>query len=674
MLRLGVDVGGTFTDLVLYDPEQQSITMEKIPSSLDNQAAAVMGGIARMGVSVNELDRLVHGTTVATNTVLEFTGARVAVVTTAGHRDVLIVGRGNRMDMYNIKAPPLRSLIERTACYEVSERLRADGTVLQPLDEQQVQRLANELASKNIEAVIVCFLHSYANPEHERRCVEIIKNTLPDAVVVASADVLPEYREYERFSTALLNAYIAPAMQKYLRTLSHNLANEGLQTTLEIMTSNGGALPVARIHELPVLTMLSGPAAGVIAACHLGGVTGHPNMITCDIGGTSSDICLIHDLAFSMTTEGKVGMLPVKVRQIDIHTVAIGGGSIASNGAGDFLTVGPRSAGSMPGPACYGRGGTQPTITDANLVLGRLDATRTLGKEITLDLEAARQAIAPLAKDVGLGIEAMAEGIIRLATISLASAIKEVSIMNGQDPRDFALLPCGGAGPLQAVDVAVELGMKTVIVPPLPGNFSALGLLVSDARRDYVRTRIVALDDTDVQAIRATFSELMTEAEQEFDLAHLPKEGRVFSASLDVRYVGQSFELPVSVSIDVESTAEVARAFEEVYVARYGAKADAAIEIVNYRLVAWSYSDKPKLPEISGANRSEASALIGHRSVIFNGIAMETAVYDRDGLPGGFSFDGPAIVEESGSTISVPPGWRAELDRVGCLVLRQHQG
>lgn len=673
-MRLGVDVGGTFTDLVLYDSEKQSIAIEKIPSSLNDQAEAVMAGIDRMGIPVADLERLVHGTTVATNIVLESTGADVVVVTTAGHRDVLVVGRGNRMDMYNIKAPPKKSLIGRTSCYEVHERVLADGTILEPLDEEEVERLADELASKNLEAVAVCFLHSYSNPEHERRCADILQRRLPKAVVVASSDVLPEYREYERFSTAALNAYIAPAMRKYLLTLSRALEKDGLNTTLEIMTSNGGSLPVERIHGLPVLTMLSGPAAGVIAATHLGGIIGHPNLITCDIGGTSSDICLIHDLSFTMSTDGRVGMLPVKVRQINIHTAAIGGGSIASNGSGGFLTVGPRSAGSMPGPACYGRGGKLPTITDANLVLGRLNPDRTLGNEIALDLDAAREAVGSLAKMVDLSVEEMAEGIIRLATISLASAIKEVSIMSGRDPRDFAFLPYGGAGPLQAVDVATELGMKVVIVPPLPGNFSALGLLVSDARRDYVRTRISLLMETDVRAIRNTFADLIDEAGHEFDLAALSKEGRAFSATLDMRYVGQSFELPVSISMDVSSAEDIALGFEEMYAARYGAKSGGAIEIVNYRLVAWSYCDKPKLPEIADRGRSAETALLGHRPVIFNGRATEVAVYDRDRLPGGFRFNGPAIVEESGSTISVPPGWTAELDRWGCLVLRQCQG
>ncbi|TAM75343.1 MAG: hydantoinase/oxoprolinase family protein [Candidimonas sp.] len=674
MLRLGVDVGGTFTDLVLYETESQTLAIEKIPSSLNNQAEGVLAGMARMGIKANRLERMVHGTTVATNTVLELTGARVAVVTTAGHKDVLVVGRGNRTALYNIKAPPSKPLIPRSLCFEVDERLRADGTVIRNLDEKQVAAIADHLAAENVDAVAVCFLHSYINPEHELRCAQILQRKLPNCVIVTSAEVLPEYREYERFSTTVLNAYIAPAMRRYLHKLQTQLHKDGLQTKLEIMTSNGGSLPASRIHAIPVLTMLSGPAAGVIAAVHVGKITNHPNLITCDIGGTSSDVCLIHDSEFAMTTDGHVGALPVKVRQIDIHTIAVGGGSIASSTDSGFLTVGPRSAGSKPGPACYGRGGILPTITDANVVLGLLSADRPLGKEIHLDPQAARDAVGRLAQKVGLGVEEMAQGIIRIATISLASAIKEVSIMSGQDPRQFALLPCGGAGPLQAVDVAAELGMNTVLVPPLPGNFSALGLLVSDARRDYVKTRISSTQSTEIDTVRNLLNELALQGHEEFDAAGFDKAGRIFSATLDMRYSGQSFELPVAVNFDVTSIEKIEQAFEDMYVSRYGAKSQSSMEIVSYRVVAWSISAKPKLPGINPEERSLAAALSGHRPVYVNAAAIRTPIYNRDLLPPESTLEGPLLVEEEGSTTVVPEGWTVELDLVGCLILRQRQG
>lgn len=674
MLWLGVDVGGTFTDLVLYDVESNKLSIDKIPSSTHNQAEAVLAGMARMGIKSSQVERMVHGTTVATNTALELNGARIAILVTAGHKDVLVVGRGNRMDLYNIKAPPKVPLLPRSLCFEVRERLRADGQVVTALDEAQVHEIADQLAKSDVEAIAVCFLHSYINREHEQRCAQIIGQRIPGAVVVTSSDVLPEYREYERFSTAAVNAYVAPRMRRYLRDLEQRLVDDGMPSRLEIMTSNGGSLPAGRIHDLPVLTMLSGPAAGVIAAGYVGKLANHPNLITCDIGGTSTDVCLVQDCEFGMTTDGHVGSLPIKIRQIDIHTVAVGGGSIADRSSGGFLTVGPRSAGSKPGPVCYGRGGTAPTITDANVVLGRLSVDRLLGNEIKLDLAAARRAVGVLADKVGLSTEAMAEGILRIATVSLASAIKEVSIMRGHDPRQFALLPYGGAGPLQAVDIAAELDMDTVVIPPLPGNFSALGLLISDARRDYVKTHITRADATDVEAIKAMLHELVAQGEQEFDAAGFDQKRRRFAATLDMRYLGQSFELSVPIAFDVSDMAHIEKAFAEMYIARYGAASDMPVEIVSFRVIAWSLSDKPALPEVSTEGRSERAALLRNRQIYFNGEQCDVPIYSRDLLPLEVAIEGPMLIEENGSTTVVPPGWAVSAERAGCLVIRRSQG
>ena len=674
MLWLGVDVGGTFTDLVLYDVESNKLSIDKIPSSTHNQAEAVLAGMARMGIKTNRVARMVHGTTVATNTALELNGAKIAILVTSGHKDVLVVGRGNRMDLYNIKAPPKVPLLPRSLCFEVRERLRADGQVVTALDEAQVHAIADQLANSGVEAIAICFLHSYLNREHERRCAEIIAQRIPGAVVVTSAEVLPEYREYERFSTAAVNAYVAPRMRRYLRDLEDRLAQDGMPSKLEIMTSNGGSLPAGRIHDLPVLTMLSGPAAGVIAAGYVGKLANHPNLITCDIGGTSTDVCLVQDCEFGMTTDGHVGSLPIKIRQIDIHTVAVGGGSIADRSSSGVLTVGPRSAGSKPGPVCYGRGGTVPTITDANVVLGRLSVDRLLGNEIKLDLAAARHAIGRLADKVGLSIEQMAEGILRIATVSLASAIKEISIMRGHDPRQFALLPYGGAGPLQAVDIAAELDMDTVVIPPLPGTFSALGLLISDARRDYVKTAIVRADATDVDAIKALLDELVAQGEREFDAAGFDPKRRRFAATLDMRYVGQSFELSVPIAFDVSEVALIEKAFEEMYISRYGAVSNMPIEIVSYRVIAWSLSDKPAMPEVRAEGRSAHASFLRSRQIFFNGKQCEVPIYSRDLLPLDVAIEGPMLIEEEGSTTVVPPGWAASAESAGCLVIRRNQG
>src|SRR4051794_36918360 len=372
MAWLGVDVGGTFTDLVLFDREVRQLKILKTPSTPQNQSEGILIGIDKLCIAPAEIDRMVHGTTVATNTALERDGAHMAVVVTAGHKDVLVVGRGNRMSVYNIKAPPLRPLVPPSQCIEVRERMRVDGTVLTPLDEAEVDAIGQRLASEQVDAVAICFLHAYANPEHERNCAERLAKWLPHATITTSANVLPEFREYERFSTTALNAYVAPRMRRYLRDLRAKLAGGGMTAPLAIMTSNGGSLPARRVEDMPVLSMLSGPAGGVIAASFVGKAAQYSDLITCDIGGTSADVCLVRAGEFAMTTEGRVGAFPLKIRQIDINSIGIGGGSIASLATGGFLSVGPRSAGARPGPACYGRGGIEPTLTDANVLLGRL--------------------------------------------------------------------------------------------------------------------------------------------------------------------------------------------------------------------------------------------------------------------------------------------------------------
>jgi N-methylhydantoinase A len=409
----------------------------------------------------------------------------------------------------------------------------------------------------------------------------------------------------------------------------------------------------------------------VIAAGQIGALSGFSHLITCDMGGTSTDVCLLRDGTYEMTTEGRVGAFPVKMRQIDINSIGLGGGSIATLGTGGFLSVGPRSAGAVPGPACYGRGGTEPTVTDANVALGRLGVERALGGEISLDAAAAERVLGALAHRVGLGTPQMAEGILRLAAVSLAGAIKEVSVMRGIDPRDFALLPFGGAGPLHATEIADELGMRTVVVPPLPGNFSALGLLIADVRRDFVRTRVSPTSKTSMADVAAALGELMRNAAAELAADGFTAERQRFAPSLDMRYAGQSFELSVPVASDARSIAALERAFAEIYATRYGAATGRPMEIVSYRLAAWGLSDKPQLPRLDPGGRSLARARRGARSVYFTGSQCHVPVLDRERLPTHEIIEGPALIEEAGTTSVVPAGWSAELDLVGCLVLRR---
>ncbi len=436
------------------------------------------------------------------------------------------------------------------------------------------------------------------------------------------------------------------------------------------MTSNGGTLPDRRIEALPVVSMLSGPAAGVTAARVVGATAGFANVIAYDMGGTSTDVCLIRNGAYGMTGGGRVGPFAVKMQQIDINSVGAGGGSIAAVNEG-VLGVGPRSAGAQPGPACYGRGGTEPTVTDANVVLGRLGVEAPLGGQIRLEAERAHTAVEGLASKLGLETQSMAEGIVRIAVANMAAAIKEVSVMRGIDPRDFALLAYGGAGPLHAAAIAEELGMDTVLVPPMPGNFSAFGLLLGDLRRDFVATRVSPTAHTEAEMVNAMIGQLARAADEELSAAGIGPDRRRLEASLDMRYLGQAFELAVPIPLEVSEMDEIERGFRNVYADRYGAAVDAPSEIVSYRLVAWGLTDKPDLPHLDGARRSLAAALLGTRRVVVDGIAADTPVLARAAIPLDTSISGPAIVEEPGATTLLPPGWTARLEPHGSLILER---
>jgi N-methylhydantoinase A len=671
MLWVGVDVGGTFTDLVVYDDTTRRLEVLKTPSTPHDQSEGIFNGLARARLDARNIARFVHGTTVATNTALERNGARMAVLVTAGHRDVLIVGRGNRTVMYDIKARGPEPIVRRDHCIEVDERMGPDGRAIRPLDEGTLAAALEVLRARKPEAVAVCFLHAYANPVHEQRAAELVRAALPEAALSLSSEVLPEYREHERFITTALNAYVAPRMRRYLASLRRRLGQAGSPTQVTVMTSNGGVLPDSRIEALPVVSMLSGPAAGVTAACAVGAAAGFPNLIAYDMGGTSTDVCLIRNGAYGMASGGKVGAFAVKVQQIDINSVGAGGGSIAALSDTGVLSVGPRSAGALPGPACYGRGGAEPTVTDANVALGRLGTAAPLGGEIRLDRARAEAVVAGLAGRLGLAVNAMAEGIIRIAVANMATAIKEVSVMRGLDPRDFALLAYGGAGPLHAAAIAEELGMGTVLVPPMPGNFSAFGLLIADLRRDFVATRVSPTARTEPAMVNAMLAQLAAAAHAELAEAGIEPARRRLEASLDMRYLGQAFELSVPVPLEVAGMGEIEAAFRGVYADRYGAAVDAPSEIVSYRLIGWGRMQRPELPKLDGAGRSLAAARIGARRLVVGGAEADAAILAREAIPLDARIAGPAIIEEAGATTLLPPGWSARLEPSGALVLER---
>jgi N-methylhydantoinase A len=668
MFIVGIDVGGTFTDLTAVDEATGRVVVTKVPSRARNEAAAVLDGLAVLDIAPRDVRRLVHGTTVGTNAVLERRGAPVAVITTAGFRDLIEIGRTKR----NIPAlfvPTFvrpRPVVERRRRFEVTERLAADGAVLVPLDVASVERALDAAVASGAEALAVCLLHAYLNPAHERAIADLAKGRCPGLPVSGSADVVAEYREFERFSTTVLNAYLQPLMDGYLSGLEQRLRGVGYAHGVLTVASSGGMMTTDTARRLPIKTIFSGPAGGVSQACFVGGVAGVRDLITYDMGGTSTDVCLVRDLTPLATADGMVGAFPVKVPQIDMHTVGAGGGSLAWLDVDGSLQVGPRSAGANPGPAAYDLGGTEPTVTDANVVLGRIGTTRRLGGSITLDAGRARTAVAGLAARMGtLTVDALAEGIVRIAVARMTSAIREISIQRGHDPRDFTLVAFGGAGPMHALALADEIGIPCVLVPRHPGNFSALGLLASDIKHDEVRTRVGPLRDR-WGLLPGLFAEMEAGVRRQLEPEGFGPGQQRMRRSLDLRYRSQAFEL--NLELADEALADVEAAFHRRHQATYGhADPTTAIELVNARLSAYGLVARPAAERHATGAAALDAALIERRPVRFDGAAHDCPVWERERLPGDAELPGPAIVEEFGATTVVPPGWRGSVDAYGNL-------
>jgi N-methylhydantoinase A len=666
MFIVGIDVGGTFTDLTAVDEATGRVVVTKVPSRPRHEAGAVLAGLDALGIAAREVRRLVHGTTVGTNAVLERRGARVAVLTTQGFRDLIEIGRTKR----NIPAlfvPTFvrpKPVVERKHRFEVVERLAADGSVLVPLDPASVERALDAALAAGAEAVAVCLLHAYLEPAHERAIADIAKGRCPGVPVSCSADVVAEYREFERFSTTVLNAYLQPLMDGYLAGLEERLRATGYAHGVLTVASSGGMMTTETARRLPIKTIFSGPAGGVSQACFVGAAVGVRDLITYDMGGTSTDVCLVRDLAPLMTSDGMVGAFPVKVPQIDMHTVGAGGGSLAWLDVDGSLQVGPRSAGASPGPAAYGLGGTEPTVTDANVVLGRIGTARRLGGSIGIDAARARAAVVDLAAqmDDALGVEALAEGVVRIAVARMTSAIREISIQRGHDPRDFTLVAFGGAGPMHALALADEIGIPRVLVPRHPGNFSALGLLASDIKHDDVRTRVGPLR-VRWPLLAELFAEMEAGVRRQLELEGFRPDAQRLRRSLDLRYRSQAFELNLEVAGEPLDAIEAA--FHDRHRATYGhADPSAVIELVNARLSAYGVVAKPAAEQHRAAT---AEALIERRSVWFDGTRHDCPVWERERLPVSAEIAGPAIVEEFGATTVVPPGWRGTVDALGNL-------
>ncbi|MFQ5828337.1 MAG: hydantoinase/oxoprolinase family protein [Candidatus Methylomirabilia bacterium] len=673
MIIVGIDVGGTFTDITAVDEGTGVVRVTKVLSIPRDEGRAVLKGLGELAVPGPAVRRIVHGTTVGTNAILQKMGARVALVTTAGFRDLIEIGRTKRNipALFNPTFVRPKPPVPRPLRFEVEERILHDGSVLRPVDEAEMRGLSEEMARQRPEAFAVCLLHSYANASHEQLVGAWIRHAFPGLPVSLSSEVVTEYREFERFSTTVLNAYIQPLIGRYLEALERELVGAGYRTGVLTVGSSGGVLTVETARRLPIKTVFSGPAGGVSQAVFIGRQVGLGDLITYDMGGTSTDVCLVRDLSPIITTDNLIAAFPVKTPQMDIRSVGAGGGSTAWVDVDGSLQVGPQSAGADPGPASYGLGGREATVTDANLLLGRIGTGRSLGGTIRLDPTLARDAIASVgARLPGLDLHRLADGIIRIAVARMTSSIREITIQRGHDPRDFTLVVFGGAGPMHAILVAEELGIERILIPPFPGNFSALGLLASDIKHDLAQTRIGPLSE--VEPIREIFTRMKADAEAR--LGHegfAPRDMRL-ACSLDLRYLGQAFELSVPVGPDTMTEPELAGDFHRRHLQTYGHADEAGeVEVVNLRLTAYGLVSKADLRQYQSETRSLAEAQSEQRPVYFQDGFVACPVYERERLPAGAAIPGPAIVEEFGATAVIFPGWRASLDRWGSLLLER---
>ncbi len=666
---VGVDVGGTFTDFVAYDEATRSIDVWKNLSTPEDPTDGVLTGLGR--VDSDSIAHLRLGTTVATNTILERRGATVAYLTTRGFRDVPFIQRGNRKSHYDITWIKPDPLVKRRHCLEVNERTDRDGRTVEPLDEAQVREIAKEISnSSDIEAVAVNLLFSFLAPAHEQRIREIFAELCPGLPVSISYDVLPRWKEYERAATTIADAYLKPGVGRYLNRMADRLAERGLQNKVVVIKSNGGEMSLGGAAAAPIHMTVSGPSGGVIGAKHLAGLAGIRNLVTFDMGGTSTDCSTVVDGAENFTTNFEVEWgLPIQVPMIDIRTIGAGGGSIAWIDKGGMLRVGPQSAGADPGPACYGKGGVA-TVTDANVVLGRISPENFLGGAMALDAEAARAAVGKIGEQIGQTVEDAALAILRIANTSMVGALRAVLVERGLDPRDFTLLAFGGAGPLHVADLMVEATIPNGMVPNYPGQFSAYGFLMTNARVD--RHRTVQMSSLDFHPGRATdaMHELVQTAVA--DLARQGYRERVeVTRSMEMRYLGQNYELELPIDFDVfddTTTAAVWQAFHDLHAARFGFNVpNSIIEVVNFMVTAISATEKPALPRLSDA--TEPAVPTGQRLVRYEDGAHESPVYQRDRLLAGHVIEGPALVEEAASVTVIRPGQRITVDAFGNMAI-----
>ena len=676
--RLGIDSGGTFTDVVLFDERTGGLALTKVPSTPADASIGVYNGVRKIlereGVDASDVSALVHGTTVATNALLEYKGVETALLLTRGFKDVLTIVRQDRPKLYDYFERRPEPLVPRHMRFEVTERILHNGDVLEELDEAEVVEVVDRLKSRGVTAVAVCLLHSYANPGHELRIGERFREHFPAATVSLSCEVLPEMREYERMSTTVVNAYVMPIVDRYLGKLASRLAEGGIRAAVNVMQSSGGIMPAASAGRKSVATILSGPAGGVLGSRGIARLAGFRDVITLDIGGTSCDICLIDDGDFLTTKESEIGGHAIKIPMIDINTIGAGGGSTAWIDSGGLLRVGPQSAGSDPGPACYGTGGTGPTVTDANLVLGRINPASYVGGEMELYVDRAEVAIRrTVAEPLGLDVPRAAEGIISVVNANMARGIRRVSVERGHDLRDFALFSFGGGGPLHSAELASELNTPRMIVPISPGVNSAIGLLTADFRYDYSRTLLATISGIDPGKLNGVYQGLEREGHGRLAEEAVAESDMVLLRSADVRYRGQGYELEVPVpagEITPDGLLSVRRDFDAHHDKLYGySHPDAETEVVHLRLAALGRVRRPDFQKEPPGNEDARAALVQTRDVFLDGDFVATGIYDRARLRPNNGIVGPAIVEQFDSTTLIKPGQSARVDEYSNLIV-----
>jgi N-methylhydantoinase A len=677
---LGVDVGGTFTDLLLFDAQTKAFRTAKVPSQRGDEAAGFMQGIAAISTG-SEIGSIVHGTTVGTNSLLERRGHKVGVITTRGFRDVLEMRRRDRRRTWGLWGD-FTPIVDRDCRMEVDERTLADGTIRGEVDDAEVRTAAMALRAQGAEAIAIIFINSYANPANERKALAAAKSVWPNEFVSASHQVLPEIREFERSSTTALNSYLQPGIASYLAKLEQGLATMPFKGQFHIVQSNGGVMSTATARQFPVRTALSGPAAGVIAAAAIARQAGYDNAITCDLGGTSFDVSVIAGGRASLSAQATIDFgLVIRTPMIEITTIGAGGGSIASVDRGGLLQVGPESAGSVPGPACYGQGNERPTLTDAHVVLGRINAARPIGGKLAvLDVEAAKRAIEThVGRPLGIDVLAAAEAIVRVADARMAGAIRLVSIERGHDPAKFVGVPFGGGGALHVGAIVKEIGLQRALVPRFPGVTSALGCVIADLRHDQVQTLNLALDGIDVAALDRRMVAAAEEMRAVVSAAGAMVDQIEFGFEFDMHYVGQTHTVAVQVPVALKggttgiSQAAIRAAFETAYAASFSRLLSGLpIRIVSLRVAATGRRPKLDLSVFApGPEASVEKARLGMRPVRVDGAWLETQIWSRLDLPVGTIVEAPAILEQPDATIYIEPGLRGRVDPLGNLIVER---